>query len=408
MNGWDEVDPHHLCAFPPRGFTLERAQGVHIETGDGRRFVDLGGASQGVAILGHGHPRVVEAIRSQAGEAIHVAQTVVTQNRASLLDRLHGFLPDSLRQTFLTNSGTEAVECALKLSGWATGRTGLVAAKGGFHGRSLGALRVTHRPEYRRGLEAWTEGTRFVPLNDEEALQEAIDRETAAFFVEPIQGEGGIHVATPEYLKAARDLTQDAGALLVFDEIQTGLGRTGTFLAAEAAGVVPDIVLLGKGLAGGFPMAACSVTEPVAQGLPKGAHGSTYGGGPLACAAGAAALNVMHEEELWSRAQRSGQRFIEALQAIEDPRIREVRGRGLMVGVDLRVRAAGVVRALEDDGFLALTAGKSVVRFLPPLVIEDEVLQEAASAFERALEAGDKGRAAGNVQQAVQARGQGA
>lgn len=180
---------------------------------------------------------------------------------------------------------------------------------------------------------------------------------------------------------------------MVFDEIQTGLGRTGTFLAAQTADVAPDIVLLGKGLAGGFPMAACSVTREVAHGLPNGAHGSTYGGGPLACAAGTAALGVLQEEVLWSRADHLGERFIEALRALEDPRVREVRGRGLMVGVELRMRAAPVVRALEEAGYLALTAGKRVVRFLPPLVIDKDTLLDAARTFGEALDAGGMGGA---------------
>ncbi len=405
LQAWKEIDPHHLCAYPPRSFLLESAQGSRIHTQDGRNLVDLGGGSQGVAILGHAHPEVVEAIREQVGRAMHMAQTVPTPQRAAMLSRLHALLPPELESSFLTNSGTEAVECALKLALAATGRSGLVAARGGFHGRSLGALRVTHRPEYRKMAGPLVEGTHFVPLNDVDALAQAVTGDTAALVLEPIQGEGGVNVATREYLRAARDLTQDAGALLVLDEVQTGLGRTGTFLACEAAGVVPDIVTLGKGLAGGLPMGACSVTREMATRLPRAGHGSTYGGNPLACAAATAALGVIGRERLWERAASVGHTFHAALSAIEDDRIREVRGRGLMVAVDLRVRSGPVLAALEQAGFLATAAGKTVVRFLPPLVVDPEELEGAAAAFAEALDGASPRlgatQAAGSRRQAV-------
>jgi acetylornithine/succinyldiaminopimelate/putrescine aminotransferase len=347
----------------------------------------LGGASQGVALLGHGHPRVVQAVQEQAASALHVSQTVVSPQRAAMLERLHGLLPGVLEATFLTNSGTEAVECALKLAVQTTGRAGLVAAKNSFHGRSLGSLRLTHRPQYRQVAGPLAQGTTFVTLNDVDALVDAVTQDTAAVVLEPIQGEGGVRMAQEDYLRAARDLCDDTGALLVFDEVQTGLGRTGTFLAGEAAGVVPDMVTLGKGLAGGVPMGACSVRSEVADALPPGGHGSTYGGNPLACAAATAALEVIQEEGLVERAAVLGRRLQRLLLTVEDPRVREVRGRGLMWGVELRVRAAGIVSAMEEAGFLVLTAGKNVVRFLPPLVIDERELDAAVEAFQDALAA---------------------
>lgn len=374
-----------LRAFPAKPFAVERAKNATLWTADGRTLIDLGGASQGVAVLGHNHAAVVAAVQEQATCLLHVAQTVPSPVRGAFLERLHGLLPPGLTRTFLGNSGTEANECAIKLAVAATGRGRLVAAAGSFHGRSTSALSVTHRAAFRRPFAPILPEADFVPFGDEEALKAAVTGDTAALMLEPVQGEGGVRPASPSYLRAARDVCDDTGAMLVFDEVQSGMGRTGTFLASGAANVVPDAVTMGKGLAGGLPVGACSVTADLADRLPPGGHGSTYGGAPLACAAGEAALWVLVEERLMERAATLGLRLQEALRGLEHPLVREVRGAGLMVGMELRVRPGPVLQSLAQQGFLALSAGTTEVRFLPPLTIDERDLQAAVEAVGAAL-----------------------
>jgi len=374
-----------LRAFPPKPFTVERAENATLWTTDGRTLLDLGGASQGVAVVGHNHPAVVAAVRAQAQRLLHVAQTVPTPTRGAFLAQLHDLLPAPMARTFLANSGTEANECALKLAAAATGRGRFVAAVGSFHGRTTASLAATHRPAFRAPFAAILPQTDFTPLDDIGALQTAVTRDTAAVILEPVQGEGGIRPASPGFLRAAREVCDDTGARLVFDEVQSGMGRTGTFLASAPSGVVPDAVTLGKGLAGGLPVGACAVTDDLAAALPPGGHGSTYGGSPLVCAAGEAALSVLVGEGLMPRAERLGERLRGALSSLGHPLVRGVRGAGLMVGLDLRVRPAPVLATLAGQGFLALTAGTTEVRFLPPLTIEAADLDATVAAVGEAL-----------------------
>lgn len=383
----DTAGPDRLLrAFPAKPFAIEAARNAHVEASDGTRYLDLGGASHGVALIGHNHPAVAEAVREATARALHVAHTFPNEDRTAFLESLHGRLPPELTRTFLANSGTEAVECALKLAVAARpGRSRVVAAKGGFHGRSLGALSVTGRAAFREPFRPLLFEPAWVPFDNTDALDEAIGNDTAAVILEPIQGEGGVHPASRAYLQAARDLCDDRGALLILDEVQTGLGRTGNFLAAEDAGIVPDLVTLGKGLAGGLPVGACSVTDAVADALPPGGHGSTYGGAPLVCAAGRAVLDVL-SPDLVSSAARGG-RIGEALREAGHPAIKEVRGRGMMLAVELRIRSAPVLQALQDRRVLALPAGPRGIRFLPPLTIDDADLEGAAYTLLEALDA---------------------
>ncbi|MGQ0797148.1 MAG: aspartate aminotransferase family protein, partial [Methanobacteriota archaeon] len=255
------------------------------------------GVSHGACNLGHAHPEVVRAIREQAGRLLLVDSTVRNDARAAFLEALFEILPDPLARTFLCNSGAEAVEAALKFARSATGRPRLVAAYRGFHGRTYGALSVTWKKEHRDAFGPLLADVDFVPFNDDEALKEAVGPSTAAVVLEPVQGEGGVHVASSSFLRTASDLCRDRGALLVLDEVQTGLGRTGRLFAFERAGVVPDVLCLAKSLAGGFPIGATVVTEAVHRGQ-RAAHHSTFGGNPLACAAGAASLRVLVRDRL--------------------------------------------------------------------------------------------------------------
>lgn len=378
---------HLLRAFPAKPITLVRGRNTELWDDAGRRFLDFGGASHGVALLGHNHPRITAALQRQADQLIHVAQGIPNPERGLFLERLHAALPADLTHTFIANSGTEAVECALKLAVAATGRTRFVAAQNAFHGRTVGAVATTHRPAFRTPFQPILAPTDFVPFNDVAALEAAVTADTAAIILEPLQGEGGVQSATPEFLQAARRLATERGAILVFDEVQSGLGRTGTFLASQASGVVPDAVTLAKGLAGGLAIGTCSVTAALAAKLPPGGHGSTYGGNPLACAVGAEALAVLADEALAERAARLGALTLATIEGWAHPIVRAVRGSGLMVGLELRVRPQGVMDALAKAGILVLAGGTTGLRLLPPLTVTEAELAEALEALRRALDA---------------------
>ena len=372
-------------SFSPKPVGFVRALGHEMWDAAGAAYVDLGGASHGVANFGHNHPRIVEAVRRQAGELIHDTMTIPSPVRAAFLDRLHRLLPSHLERTFLANSGTEAVEAAIKHAVAATGRTRLVALKSSFHGRTVGALSATFRPQYRKPFAGLLLDVDFVAPNDVAALEATVTDQHAAILVEPVQGEGGLTVLTDAFLQACQRVAHDKGALLVVDEIQTGLGRTGTDLAITPSGVRPDLLLLGKSLAGGLPIGTCSMTEAIAARMPAGGHGNTFGGSPLVCAAASAALDVLRDERLAERAAATGAAFRARLESLGSPLVREVRGRGLMLGVDLRSKAAPVLDRLLSRRLLALAAGPTVVRFLPPLATPPALLDGVADALQAIL-----------------------
>jgi len=369
---------------PVRGpRTIVRGSGAHLWDASGREFVDLG-ATHGVGNLGTSHPAVVGALQRQAAELLFLGTGFEVPVRTEFLERLTSLLPASLHRVFLSNSGTEAVEAALKFARAATGRTKIVAAMRGFHGRTMGALSATWRKEFREGFEPLVPGFVHVPYNDVTALRAAVDESTALVLLEPVQGEGGVHPATAEYLAAARARTEETGALLALDEVQTGVGRTGRMFAFERAAVVPDILTLAKSLGGGVPIGATLTSESVRARF-HGSHHSTFGGSPLACAAGVATLDVMVRDRLAERADRLGAAALERLSHLPTERVREVRGLGLMIGIELREKVAPFLARLEEKGFLAISAGPTVLRLLPPLVISDEDLGAGLEAVEEVL-----------------------
>ncbi len=345
-----------------------RGAGAYLYDADGREYLDFM-AGIGVASLGHAHPGLSDAIRRQADRLVVCPQSQGNDVRTEFLERLVALAGAPLTRAFLCNSGSEANEAAVKWARAATGRKKVVAAKRGFAGRTLGALSLTWESAYRQPFEPLPNEVEFVAFGDVPALEAALDATTAAFVVEPIQGEGGVHVAPPGYLERARELTAEHGALLVLDEVQCGSGRTGAFLTAHALNVAPDVVTLAKGLAGGVPIGATLMTEAVANAMPRGGHGTTFGGNPLACAAGLAVLDALEREDLLANAATMGERLTAGLRAVASPRVRDVRGRGLMVGMELRERVGPVVKGLRERGLLTVAAGATVVRFLPPLVI---------------------------------------
>ncbi len=373
------------CA-PKRGPTFVRGSVATLWDEDGNEYIDCG-ASFGVGNLGHCNPAIVEAIEAQARDLIHVGPVFGTTAKATFVEKLLSVAPRNLGRVFLSNSGSEAVEAAIKFARASTRRKKIIAAMRGFHGRTMGALSATWRKDFREPFEPLVPGFEHVPFNDIEALQKAVDHETAAVILEAVQGEGGVHVASPEYLPAAREACDRTGALLILDEVQTGMGRTGRLFATERWGVEPDLLTLAKSLAGGVPIGATLATEDVERAF-QGSHNSTFGGNPLACAAGTAAIDYTVRERLWERADRLGIIGVEKLGGLEAPSVREVRGLGLMIGIELRGKAAPVLQALQEEGVLAIGGGSSVLRLLPPLVIPDHQWSSALDVLGRTLSHG--------------------
>ncbi len=368
--------------YAQKDIALVRGEGARVWDDQGRVYIDCIGG-HGVAVLGHNHPAVVEAVHRQMQRLTICPPSYPNDTRARCMERL-GTLVPGLNRVFLANSGTEAVEGAIKFARYSTGRPKIIAAKRGFHGRTLGALSATWNRKYREPFEPLVPEFDHGTFNKLETFQALVDEDTAAVILEVVQGEGGVHPATTEFLQGVQNLVRERGALLIIDEVQTGMGRTGRLFAFQHHGIEPDIVALAKGIAGGFPMGAVLLGPRVKPGKP-GIHGSTFGGNPVAAAACLATLEVLQRENLPERAAHLGAWFLERLRAIQSPLIREVRGLGLMVGVELRTKVAPYIQALAREGVLALPAGLTVLRFLPPLTISQEELEQVARALERVL-----------------------
>jgi LysW-gamma-L-lysine/LysW-L-ornithine aminotransferase len=384
-SAWDDEARLEAGGYRKRRVRLMRGEGAVVEDDQGRQYIDCC-AGIGVANVGHANPRVAEAVSRQAARLITCPEIFFNDVRAGYLARLTAVLPSGMDRVFLCNSGTEAVEAAIKFARLATGRTEIVAAMRGFHGRTLGALSATWEARYRTPFEPLVPDFRHVRYNDAGALAGALSERTAAVLLEVVQGEGGVRVADAAYLQAAAGLCRERGALLIVDEVQTGFGRTGRLWACEHAGIVPDLLCLAKGMAGGVPMGAACLGPRVPD-IPPGAHGSTFGGNPLACAAAIATLDELVERRLAERAAELGAYLLERLHALAStsPVVREVRGLGLMVGLELRTRVQPFLDRLEQRGVLALSAGPQVIRLLPPLVIDRAQIDEVIAALEEVL-----------------------
>jgi acetylornithine/N-succinyldiaminopimelate aminotransferase len=367
-----------MNTFGPPKLTLVRGEGAHVWDDQGNEYLDLLG---GIAVnaLGHGHPALVEAITTQLQTLGHIsnfftspAQVELAEKLVELLGTGHG--EGFSAKVFLTNSGTEANEAAFKLTR-RTGRQHVVAAEGGFHGRTLGALALTSKEAYRTPFEPLPGEVTFVPYGDAEALAAVVTEQTAAILLEPIQGEAGVVVPPDGYLAAARTIADEHGALLWFDEVQTGMGRTGAWFAHHASGVRPDVVTLAKGLGGGFPIGACVGVGAAGDLLEPGNHGTTFGGNPVACAAALAVLETIEGDGLLEHATVLGHQLRDGLAA--DSRVTEVRGEGLLIGLDLaQDRSAEVTAVALAAGFIVNNPTPGRIRLAPPLVLTEE---EAAS-----------------------------
>jgi acetylornithine/LysW-gamma-L-lysine aminotransferase len=368
--------------FSQKPIEIESGSGAFLTDANGTEYLDMG-ASYAVASVGHSHPDVVEAVQEQAEDLLFVQGSYPVAVREALREKLAAIAPGDLENVWLANSGTEANEAALKFARHATDRSKIVATNRAFHGRTMGSLSATWKGKYKQGFEPLAGDFEHVPYDDAEALADAVDEETAAVILEPIQGEGGIRPASPAYLQTAREVTEEVGAALIFDEIQTGLGRTGTMWAADAAGVVPDALTVAKGLGSGLPVSATLVADWIAE--DPGNHGSTFSGSPIVAAAAGATLDVIESENLVENAAAVGDHLKSGLEALDAPR--DVRGRGLMLGVEVKRGANRHLKHLAlDHQILALPAGRTVVRLLPPLVVDESHADATVDALAEVLD----------------------
>lgn len=363
-------------------------EGCWLIDAKGDRYLDLT-AAQGVAMLGHCHPRLVEAIQTQAAKLISCAAFVYNDVRGEYAEALKNVLPSGFNHVFLANSGAEAIDGALKMARLVNKRLGIVAARKCFHGRTIGAVSATWEPKYREPYEPMLP-VRHCHYNNLESFEAALDDTIGAVLLEVVQGEGGVNIGDKDFLLGAQELCRKNGSLLILDEIQTAFGRTGKWFGLEHHGLQPDIICLAKGLGAGFPMGAFAFTDQINESVYVGAHGSTFGGNPLACAAGLAAIETYRDEGWIDEAAASGAKFVASLQNALAGRkcVREVRGLGLMIGIELREKAGPYLKALMDDHkVLALPAGPNVLRLLPPLIINDEEIEIGTKAIAAVLPA---------------------
>ena len=376
--------PALMPVYPRCDVRPVRGEGVYLISEDGRRFLDF---AAGIAVnaLGHSHPHLIEAIQKQTETLMHVSNLYGSPQGEKLAQRL---VDNSFADTvFFTNSGTEAVECAIKVARryhFANGhpeRHDIITFSNAFHGRTIGAISATNQAKMREGFEPLAPGFKYAEFNDLEGALALIDDNTAGFLVEPIQGEGGIRPATDEFLKGLRKACDEHGLLLLLDEVQAGYGRTGKLFAHELYGITPDIMSAAKGIGGGFPLGACLATEEAAKGMVFGTHGSTYGGNPLAMAAGQAVLDVILEPGFFEHVEKMGERLRASLEQLipnHDDLFESVRGKGLMQGLKLKHPSRDFVAHLRDHhGLLTVAAGDNVIRLLPPLIIEEKHIAEA-------------------------------
>ncbi len=370
--------------YSKRPLTIVRGKGAHLWDESGKEYVDCVGG-QGSANVGHANPAVADAIAEQARTLITCNEIFYNDKRAALEEKLVAIAPNRANRVFLCNSGAEAIEGAIKFARASTERTGIVAMMRGFHGRTLGALSATWEPKYRGPFAPLVPDFSHIPFDNLGKASQGITDKTAGVIVEIVQGEGGVRPGSREFLQGLQALCRERGAMLIIDEVQTGFGRTGKMFASEHFGLDGDLVAVAKSIAGGMPMGAILIGERVKK-LEPMTHGSTFGGNPLACAAALAAIGFIEKENLSARAAELGAYTMGRLQRIESPMIREVRGMGLLIGVELRQKVTPYLHALMDRGVLALPAGLNVLRLLPPLVIEKQDLDIVVDAIEAVLQ----------------------
>jgi acetylornithine/LysW-gamma-L-lysine aminotransferase len=381
MNVKDLEERYVLPVYPRRNIVLVRGKAAKLYDEEGREYLDCA-SNVGVSNIGHGDESVAKAIYEQYLSLGNCYAMFYNPVRARLAEKLVSLAPNRLKKVFFCNSGAEAVEGAIKFARASTGKTGIIAAMRGFHGKTFGALAATWGPEYQKPFEPMLAGITHVPYNNFAKLKESVTKDTAAVILEPVQGEGGVRVGDKDFFRAVRDLCDSQGILFIMDEVQTGFGRTGTLFACEQF-VEPDLLCVAKSLAGGIPMGAVLCSDAV--NVPVKSHTSTFGGNPIACAAALATLDVIQKQRLAEKAGTLGTYFMERLKSLKSDKIREVRGLGLMIGIELKEKAGPYVQALMEKGVIVLLAGANVIRLLPPLVISKEEIDQVLKALQEVL-----------------------
>lgn len=360
---------YEFPCYPKRNLSLVKGKGSLVWDQDGKEFIDCI-SGHGVAFIGHSNPKVLEAINRQAVTLITCPGTFYNDQRQKLIKKLIQITPTYLDQFFFCSSGAEAIEASIKFARLATGRKEFISTYRGFHGRTLGALSATHNPKYRKDFIPLLPGFIHVPYNRFDKLAEAVNDNTAGIILEAVQGEGGVHIADSDYIKSVELLCREKNIFLILDEVQTGLGRTGKMFAFQHFDIKPDIVCVAKSIAGGLPMGVTMGTRDIQ--MSPGKHGATFGGNPLACAAAVAALDYIEENSLVAAAAEKGCYLLERLKELKHSNIREVRGLGLMIGIETRIKVKPIIMDLMTEGVLVLPAGANIIRLLPPAVITYE------------------------------------
>ncbi|MCX9010067.1 MAG: acetylornithine transaminase [Candidatus Methanoperedens sp.] len=379
---YDEIvgkfEKYVFQTYTRQPLAIKKARGAVVTDVNGMEYIDC---VAGIAVnnVGHCHPAVVDAIKRQAEQLIHVSNLYFTEQQAVLAEEL-AHLTETDR-VFFCNSGAEAVEGALKLARKASGKKRFIAAEHAFHGRTRGALSVTHKEKYRKPFEPLAPAV-FVPYNDADAIRGAINDDTAGVILEPIQGEGGVIIPSDGYLNEVREICDETGTLLIIDEVQTGFGRTGKWFAREHSGIRADIMTVAKAMGGGFPMGAMLAREDVAANFGRGDHASTFGGNALSCAAAIANIEVIKKEGLVKRSEEMGKYLVQRLKGLHKDYVKEIRGRGLMVGMELTVKCDDIVNKARERGVLLNCTSDSVLRFVPPLTIAKEQLDKAVAVLD--------------------------
>ncbi len=394
-----DIETRYLAnVFSKRPVVITRGKGALLWDINGKEYVDCS-SSYGVAALGHCHPKVVAAIKAQAEELITCHSCYYNDRRAEFIEKLVKITPKGLDKAFLSNSGAETVECAIKLARKYTGKTEIIALMGAFHGKTMGALSATWDKKYREPFMPLVPDFKHVAPDNADKIREAITEKTAAVLMEPIRGEGGVRVPPDGYLKAVREICDEKNVLLIFDEVQTSFGRTGKLFGCQNWGVTPDVMCLAKPFAGGLPIGITVAKENIMSALKVGEHSTTFSGNPMVCAAGCAAIDALVEEKLADKAAVNGKYFKSQLEVLQAKHkiIKEVRGLGLMLGMELRFDVHNVILKALDRGVLVLDAGRTVVRLLPPLVIERAQIDKAIAVLDTVLGEEENERASSSV-----------
>ena len=376
------IDQYEVDVYPKRDVVITKGKDAIVWDENGTEYIDCA-AGIGVATIGHCNQSVVNAIKEQAETLITNPAIFYNDKRGLFLEKLLSVAPESLKTAFLTNSGTEAVEAAIKFARVSTGKTDFITAMKGFHGRTMGALSATHKSDYREAFNPLVPGFSFVPYNKLDKLESAITEKTAGIILEVVQGEGGINLGSREYFEGVRELCDKNNIMFIVDEIQTGFCRTGKMFACNHYNLQPDLMTVAKGIGGGFPMGAVLCSDKI--NVPKGKHGSTFGGNPLACAAGIAAIDFMVKNNISDLSKEKGEYFISKLKIDELSKVRSVRNLGVMIGIELKEKVQPYLLQLMENKILALPAGKTVLRLLPPAVISNEQLDKVAEVLNSIL-----------------------